>query len=63
MKLKVTDLNGEVRYFTSQQFSEYKYTASGLTGFDAFQIKIVMKGSNQAYPPRIKDMRGIALAL
>ena len=44
-------------------FSEYKYTASGLTGFDAFQIKIVMKGSNQAYPPRIKDMRGIALAL
>ena len=45
------------------QFSEYKYTASGLTGFDAFQIKIVMKGSNQAYPPRIKDMRGIALAL
>ena len=45
------------------QFSEYKFTASGLTGFDAFQIKIVMKGSNQAYPPRIKDMRGIALAL
>jgi hypothetical protein len=45
------------------QFSEYKYTASGLSGFDAFQIKIVMKGSNQAYPPRIKDMRGIALAL
>ena len=46
-----------------EQFSEYKFTASGLTGFDAFQIKIVMKGSNQAYPPRIKDMRGIALAL
>ena len=45
------------------QFSEYKFTASGLTGFDAFQIKIVMKGSNQAFPPRIKDMRGIALAL
>ena len=22
--IKVTDLNGEVRYFTSQQFSEYK---------------------------------------
>ena len=44
-------------------FSEYKYTASGLSGFDAFQIKIVMKGSNQAYPPRVKDMRGIALAL
>jgi len=47
-------------YFT---FSEYKYTASALTGFDAFQIKIVMKGTNSAYPPRIKDMRGVALAL
>ena len=22
--IKVTELNGEVRYFTSQQFSEYK---------------------------------------
>ena len=51
------------RKINDYAFSEYKYTASGLTGFDAFQIKIVMKGSNQAYPPRVKDMRGIALAL
>ena len=44
-------------------FTEYKYTASSLSGFDAFQIKIIMKGTNSAYPPRIKDMRGIALAI
>ena len=44
-------------------FKEYKYSASGITEFSAFQIKIVMKGSNSAYPPLIKDMRGIALAV
>ena len=42
-------------------FKEYKYSASGITEFSAFQIKIVMKGSNSSYPPLIKDMRGIAL--
>jgi len=44
-------------------FKEYKYTATGLSDFTAFQIKIVMKGSISAYPPRIRDMRGIALAV
>ena len=28
----------------------------------AFQIKIVMVGKNQAKPPKIKELRGIALA-
>ena len=44
-------------------FQEYKYTADSLAGFTAFQIKIVMKGSISSYPPRIRDMRGIALAV
>jgi hypothetical protein len=43
-------------------FKEYKYSASGLNQFTAFQIKIVMKGSNSSYPPLIRDLRGIALA-
>ena len=47
----------------TNDFKEYKYSASGITEFSAFQIKIVMKGSNSAYPPQIKDMRGIALAV
>jgi len=44
-------------------FSEYKYSAESINTFTAFQIKIVMKGTNSAYPPIIRDLRGIALAL
>ena len=44
-------------------FKEYKFSKSGLSEFTAFQIKIVMKGSNSSYPPIIRDLRGIALAL
>src|SRR6056300_533326 len=46
-----------------ETFKEYKYTDSDIHDFTAFQIKIVMKGTNSAYPPIIKDMRGIALAV
>ena len=46
-----------------ETFREYKYSASGLNEFNTFQLKIVMKGTNSAYPPIIKDMRGIALAV
>ena len=44
-------------------FKEYKYSDTGIHDFTAFQIKIVMKGTNSSYPPRIRDMRGIALAV
>jgi hypothetical protein len=43
-------------------FKEYKYSATGINDFTAFQIKIVMKGSISSYPPIIRDLRGIALA-
>ena len=46
-----------------ETFSEYKYSASGLNEFNTFQIKIVMQGTNSSYPPIIKDLRGIALAV
>ena len=45
------------------QFKEHKYTASGLTSFTAFQLKIVMTGTSSCYPPIVKDLRGIALAV
>ena len=53
-----------------QDFSEYKYTAgvndSGvgepLQDFQQFQIKIVMQGTDAANPPRIMNLRAIALA-
>ena len=46
-----------------ETFNEYQYSKKGMAEFTAFQIKIVMKGTISAYPPRVKDMRGIALAL
>ena len=48
---------------TANEFKEYKYSASGIADFTAFQIKIVMKGTNSAHAPRVKDLRGIALAV
>ena len=44
-------------------FKEYKYTAGDINDFTSFQLKIVMKGSNSSYPPVLRDMRGIALAV
>ena len=43
-------------------FKEYEYTANNLDEFIAFSIKIIMQGSNSSEPPRIKDLRAIALA-
>jgi len=48
---------------SNNQFKEYKYSASAIPDFTAFQIKIVMKGTNSAHAPRVKDLRGIALAV
>ena len=44
-------------------FREYKYSASDIHDFTSFQLKIVMKGTNSSYPPVLRDMRGIALAI
>ena len=56
---------------TKQSFTEYLYSAgvsddgdgTPLDEFISFQIKIVMKGTNTAEPPRIKELRAIALAM
>ena len=47
----------------SDEYKEYKYTVDNLNAFTSFQIKIVMKGTISSYPPIIRDMRGIALAI
>ena len=44
-------------------YREYKFEASGLDGFIAFAIKIVMRGTSSCEVPYIKDFRAIALAL
>ena len=47
----------------NETFKEQQYSDTGIPGFTAFALKIVMTGTNSSYPPIIKDMRGIALAV
>jgi len=44
-------------------FREYTYEVSGLEGFIAFAVKMVMRGTKSTEPPFIQDFRAIALAL
>ena len=44
------------------EFLEYSFNSRQLPAFTAFQIKVVMVGNNQAKPPKIKELRGIAFA-
>ena len=44
-------------------FREYKYSVASLNPFTSLQIKIVMKGSISSYPPIVRDMRTVALAI
>ena len=47
---------------TRDDFIEYEYTQNDLEEFIAFAIKIRISGTNSAEPPRLKDLRAIALA-
>ena len=44
-------------------FREQQYSDASIPGFTAFALKIVLTGTNSSYPPIVKDMRGIALAV
>jgi len=44
------------------QFLEYDFSANNLGSFTGYTIKVVISGTNQAYAPRFKDLRSIALA-
>ena len=46
----------------NNHFSEYQFSVDNLEEFDGFAIKIVMSGTNEAYPLRFKDIRVVALA-
>ena len=43
-------------------FKDYKFSADNLPEFTSFQIKIVFRGTNSAYPARLKDFGAIALS-
>ena len=44
-------------------FRDRQFSVSGLSEFTSFEIKIVLRGSVSPYAPRLKDFRGIALAI
>jgi hypothetical protein len=44
------------------QFKEYTFTMDNLPSFRYYSIKLVGTSTNQAYPPRVKDLRVVALA-
>ena len=44
-------------------FRDHKFSVSDLSEFTSFEIKIVLRGSVSPYAPRLKDFRGIALAV
>lgn len=43
-------------------FIDYEFTVSDLSPFKYFSIKLIGSGTNQAFPPRLKDLRVIAVA-
>tara|TARA_R100001594_G_scaffold11834_3_gene26531 strand:- start:134 stop:8512 length:8379 start_codon:yes stop_codon:yes gene_type:complete len=52
-----------IAYLPSQViWNDYSFTIDNLPTFRYFSIKLVGTGTNQAQPPRIKDLRVIALA-
>jgi len=43
-------------------FSDYEFTIDNLPEFKYFSVKLTGTSTNQSYPPRLKDLRVIALA-
>ena len=52
--------DSKVEFTSDRSFLDYEYSVDDLPDFDAFSIKIVMAGENQAIPPMIKQLRAIA---
>ena len=44
------------------EYKEYEFTVNNLSPFKYFSIKLIGSGTNQAFPPRLSDLRVIALA-
>lgn len=49
-----------VRVGSYNQVFDYEYSADDLPYFNAFSIKVIISGTNQADPPYLSDIRGIA---
>ena len=43
-------------------FKEHEFTVDNLPAFKSYRIKLIATSTNQAYAPRIKELRTITLA-
>ena len=48
--------------FDNDTFTEHERRVEGIPEFDEFQLKIVLKGTNSARRPALKELRAIAVA-
>ena len=57
-------VKSDILGFSSNEitFKDYEYTVDNLPSFRYFSIKLVGSSTNQAFPPRLRDLRVIALA-
>jgi len=51
-----------IKKTTNQTFTDTSYSLSGMSAFDAIQIKIVMQSTDSSQVPLVKDLRIIACA-
>lgn len=51
-----------VTSYDNESFIEHERRVDGIPEFDEFQIKVVLKGTNSARRPALKELRAIALA-
>jgi len=47
---------------SSDKFSENVFTINDLPAFKTYRIKLVLTSTDQTYPPKIQELRVIALA-
>ena len=52
--------DSKVEFTSDRSLVDYEYSVDDLPDFNAFSIKIVMAGENQAIPPIVKQLRAIA---
>mgnify|MGYP001157417472 CR=1 FL=1 len=50
----------DTNVLSSPAYQSYEYSVDDLAQFNAFRIKIIMTGTNQAQAPRIRNLRAIA---
>jgi hypothetical protein len=60
--IKIAKTDNLANLSQNLDYKEYTFTVNNLTDFRYFSIKLIGSSSDMAHPPRLKDLRVIALA-